>query len=83
MRPFNGLDKTRYSTEFNKLIDDPYIKKVAIDSLNSAGEDQKLLFDFSVPYFNSQTLNDHDVGFAYFLGDEVIKVISDPPSPFL
>jgi len=46
-RPFRGLNEEFYRPAFEKEIDDPYLKKAALESLKKAGQDQQDLYDFS------------------------------------
>jgi len=47
-RAFRGLDPELYRTPFEREIDDPYLKRAAIESLKKAGDDQQDLYDFSM-----------------------------------
>jgi N-acetylmuramic acid 6-phosphate (MurNAc-6-P) etherase len=47
-RPFRGLDPERYRGPFEREIDDPYLKRAALESLKKAGDDQQDLYDFSI-----------------------------------
>ncbi len=51
-RPFRGLAPEFYRGPFEEKIDDPYLKKAALDSLKNAGDDQQNLYDFSFSDFN-------------------------------
>jgi N-acetylmuramic acid 6-phosphate etherase len=51
-RPFRGLAPEFYRRPFEEKIDDPYLKKAALDSLKNAGDDQQNLYDFSFSDFN-------------------------------
>ncbi len=51
-RNFRGLEPTLYKTPFSEVLADLRIKKVALDHLEHAGENQKLLYDFSLASFN-------------------------------
>ena len=46
-RPFRGLNEEFYRPAFEKEIDDPYLKKAALESLKKAGQTQQDLYDFS------------------------------------
>lgn len=46
-RNFRGLDEGFYKEAFEKKINDPYLKKTALNSLTKAGKDQEKLYDFS------------------------------------
>ncbi len=51
-RPFRGLSPDFYREPFEEEIEDPYLKRAALESLRSAGNDQQLLYDFSFSEFN-------------------------------
>jgi len=51
-RPFRGLAPSFYEAPFEDKIEDPYLKRAALDSLKNAGDDQQLLYDFSFSDFN-------------------------------
>ncbi|MGM0467074.1 MAG: hypothetical protein ACQERH_11660, partial [Acidobacteriota bacterium] len=46
-RPFHGLSYDFYYEPFQNKIEDPFLKKAALESLKEAGNDQKSLYDFS------------------------------------
>jgi N-acetylmuramic acid 6-phosphate etherase len=46
-RPFRGLAPEFYAAPFETGIDDPYLRNAALESLKRAGNDQRLLYDFS------------------------------------
>jgi N-acetylmuramic acid 6-phosphate (MurNAc-6-P) etherase len=46
-RPFRGLAPDLYRKPFEEEIEDPYLKKAALESLKKAGNDQQFLYDFS------------------------------------
>jgi hypothetical protein len=48
-RPFRGLEAERYRGPFETKIDDPYLRRAALESLKKAGNDQQDLYDFSFP----------------------------------
>jgi N-acetylmuramic acid 6-phosphate etherase len=47
-RPFRGLKPEFYSLPFQTEIDDPYLKRAALESLKKAGDDQQDLYDLSM-----------------------------------
>ncbi|NIM90410.1 MAG: hypothetical protein GTO17_05625 [Candidatus Aminicenantes bacterium] len=51
-RPFRGLSPEFYRKPFEEEIQDPYLKRAALESLKSAGNDQQFLYDFSLSEFN-------------------------------
>ncbi|MBD3412987.1 MAG: hypothetical protein GF421_00955 [Candidatus Aminicenantes bacterium] len=46
-RPFHGLSYDFYLGPFQNQIQDPYLKRAALESLKKAGDDQKYLYNFS------------------------------------
>ncbi|MDD8014275.1 MAG: hypothetical protein PHX45_01170 [Acidobacteriota bacterium] len=46
-RPFGGLSPGFYQAPFEGKIDDPYLRRAALESLKKAGDDQQSLYDFS------------------------------------
>jgi len=46
-RPFRGLDAGFYRAPFEAGIEDPYLRRAALESLKKAGNDQQELYDFS------------------------------------
>lgn len=53
-RPFHGLSCDFYEQPFQNKIEDPFLKKAALESLKEAGNDQKDLYDFSFSSSNIQ-----------------------------
>jgi len=51
-RLFRGLSSEFYKKPFEGEIEDPYLKKAAIESLKKAGDGQQFLYDFSFSEFN-------------------------------
>lgn len=51
-RAFRGLDPVFYITPFSEVMADPRMKKMALEHLEHTGENQKLLYDFSLASFN-------------------------------
>jgi N-acetylmuramic acid 6-phosphate (MurNAc-6-P) etherase len=47
-RPFRGLAAERYRRPFETEIEDPYLRRAALESLRRAGDDQAALYDFSL-----------------------------------
>jgi N-acetylmuramic acid 6-phosphate (MurNAc-6-P) etherase len=47
-RPFRGLDAAFYRGPFETEIEDPYLRRAALESLKKAGDDQQDLYDFSM-----------------------------------
>lgn len=52
-RPFRGMAPDYYQKPFEEKIEDPYLKKAALQSLKNAGNNQQYLYDFS---FSSSNL---------------------------
>jgi len=46
-RPFHGLSHDFYYEPFQSKIEDPYLKKAALESLKNAGDNQKHLYNFA------------------------------------
>ena len=51
-RPFRGLASEAYRQPFETGIDDPFLRRAALDSLKKAGDDQAGLYDFSLSEAN-------------------------------
>jgi N-acetylmuramic acid 6-phosphate etherase len=71
-RPFRGLSPELYQKPFEEEIDDPYLQTKALESLQKAGHDQALLYDFSFADFNLKKRGPRkgDLGVAAVLGLE-------------
>ena len=71
-RPFRGLAAELYQKPFEEEIDDPYLQIKALESLQKAGHDQALLYDFSFADFNKKKRGPRkgDLGVAAVLGSE-------------
>ena len=82
-RPFRGLNEEFYRPAFEKEIDDPYLKKAALDSLKKAGQDQQDLYDFSFSEFNLKKRGPEpgDLGVTVGLTPEE-NYLLDSNSPF-
>ncbi len=72
-RPFRGLASSFYKAPFEEEIEDPYLKRAALDSLKNAGDDQQLLYDFSFADFNLKNRGPEpgDLGVAVCIQPEV------------
>lgn len=55
-RPFRGLSSAFYRKPFEEEIDDSFLKLKALESLKQAGDNEKLLYDFS---FSLSNLKNH------------------------
>jgi N-acetylmuramic acid 6-phosphate etherase len=53
-RPFRGLAEEMYRRPFETGVDDPYLRRAALESLKKAGDDQAALYDFSLSAANLQ-----------------------------
>ena len=78
-RPFRGLDPARYGQPFQQQIEDPYLRRSAMNSLALAGEEQQRLYDLS---FSGENLarsgpQAGDLGAMILLGDETPAVGED------
>ncbi len=51
-RPFRGLEAGFYRGAFETGIEDPYLRRAALESLKKAGDDQQDLYDFSISAAN-------------------------------
>jgi len=51
-RDFRGLDAAMYKGAFETEVEDPYLRRAALESLKSAGDDQAKLYDFSLSKAN-------------------------------
>jgi N-acetylmuramic acid 6-phosphate etherase len=51
-RDFRGLDPIHYEAPFSEVLADPRVKNMALDHLKLVGENQGLLYDFSLDSFN-------------------------------
>jgi N-acetylmuramic acid 6-phosphate etherase len=72
-RPFRGLAPEFYREPFEEKIEDPYLKKAALDSLKNAGDEQQNLYDFSFSDFNLRNRGPkkEDLGVAVCIQQEV------------
>lgn len=72
-RPFRGLAPEFYREPFEEKIEDPYLKKAALESLKNAGDDQQNLYDFSFSDFNMRNRGPKqgDLGVAVCIQQEV------------
>lgn len=80
-RDFRGLDKKKYSAAFEQGITDPYLKNIALKSLDKATYEQKYLYNFSINRLNEKQYTADDVAIAYLLVDEVKPLLANQ-SPF-
>ncbi|NTV80015.1 MAG: hypothetical protein HGA24_01130, partial [Candidatus Aminicenantes bacterium] len=53
-RPFRGLAAERYRGPFEAEVDDPYLRRAALESLKRADDDQADLYDFSLSKANRE-----------------------------
>jgi len=51
-RPFRGLAAEMYREPFETEVEDPYLRRAALESLRRAGDDQAELYDFSLSAAN-------------------------------
>ena len=82
-RDFHGLSYDFYHKPFQNQIEDPYLKKAALESLENAGNDQKLLYDFSFSPSNLKQRgpDKDDLGVLVAVSPEE-KYLEDDDSPF-
>ncbi|MFQ5720990.1 MAG: hypothetical protein ACE5GI_00675, partial [Candidatus Aminicenantales bacterium] len=71
-RPFRGLSSTFYQKPFEEQIEDPFLKKAALASLQQAGDEQQWLYDFSFSEFNlkKRAPQPRDLGVVVLLSPE-------------
>ena len=71
-RPFRGLDPAFYRKPFEEEIQDPYLRRAALESLKKAGNDQADLYDlsFSLANLKGRAPAAGDVGVAVVLAAE-------------
>ncbi len=53
-RPFRGLAADLYKGPFEAKVDDPYLRRAALESLKRAGDEQADLYDFSLSRANRE-----------------------------
>jgi N-acetylmuramic acid 6-phosphate (MurNAc-6-P) etherase len=53
-RPFRGLAAEMYRRPFETEVEDPYLRRAALESLKKAGDDQADLYDFSLSKANTE-----------------------------
>ena len=82
-RPFRGLRAEFYRPRFEEEVDDPYLRRAALESLNRAGDNQQELYDFSFAEFNLKKRGPQpgDLGVIVCLSPEENQLV-DPGSPF-
>ncbi len=75
-RPFRGLAPEFYRKPFAEKIEDPYLRKAALDSLKNAGDEQQNLYDFSFSDFNLRNRGPQrgDLGVAVCIQPEVDRL---------
>lgn len=75
-RPFRGLSPELYRSPFEEEIEDPFLKKAALESLKNAGDDQQFLYDFSFSDFNlnHRRPKANDLGVVVFLSPEEAEI---------
>ncbi len=80
-RPFKGLHPSSYREPFETLVDDPYLKEAALKSLQNAGDDQEMLYDFSFAARNLTTRgpSEGDLG-VLVLVDGELREMEQPGS---
>lgn len=83
-RPFRGMTPDYYQKPFEEKIEDPYLKKAALQSLKNAGNNQQYLYDFS---FSSSNIKNKgpkagDLGVLVVVSPEE-KLLQKKDSDFL
>jgi N-acetylmuramic acid 6-phosphate etherase len=74
-RPFRGLAAESYRAPFAEKIDDPYLRRAALDSLKTAGDDQQDLYDFAFSASNRESRGPKsgDLGVLVALSSEAME----------
>ncbi len=82
-RRFRGLESAFYKSAFEQQVEDPYLRKAALNSLTNAGSDQEAAYDFAFSRDNVERRGPAagDLGVAVLMDDEVTE-LSDPRSSF-
>ncbi len=82
-RGFRGLEKSFYETPFREKIEDPYLREVALKSLENAGNDQEKLYDLSFSSWNIENRGPSagDLGVIVCIDNELDE-INNPGSDF-
>lgn len=82
-RPFRGLHRSFYRPRFLLGIDDSFLQKTALASLEKAGDGQAAFYDFSFSKGNIQRRGPemNDLGVAICLGKEADEALN-PDSSF-
>jgi hypothetical protein len=82
-RPFRGLAPKLYQRPFERQIEDTYLQTKALESLQKAGNDQQLLYDFSFADSNIKKRGPKpgDLGIAAALDSE-IEALKNADSSF-
>ncbi len=77
-RNFRGLDKGFYKDSFEKVIQDPYLKKASLTSLAKAGSDQEQLYDFSFSEENitQRGPQEGDLGVLVCVDEEIEELLN-------
>ena len=78
-RPFHGLDPARYEPPFQAEIEDPYLRRSALNSLALAGDEQQTLYDlsFSAGNLARSGPREGDLGAMILLGEETPAIGED------
>lgn len=81
-RDFKGLNREVFYKEFEKNIDDSYLKQVALKSLDNATYDQKYLYDLSFNNFNESSLKESDIALIYLTAKDY-NIVLTPNAPLM
>lgn len=78
-RPFHGLDPALYEQPFKEQIEDPWLRRAALNSLALAGSEQQQLYDLSFSAGNMARggPREGDLGAMILLGDEPLAPGAD------
>jgi len=80
-RAFRGLSPAHYRPAFESQVADPYLREAALRSLQNAGDDQELHYDFSfaAPNIGSRGPGPGDLGVVVLMEEEA-RLLEDPGS---
>ena len=78
-RPFRGLVQEFYGPPLRAGVQDEYLRRAALSSLDQAGQDQEANYDFSLGGPALQQLTSGDLAVVVLLADEA-TLLTDPTS---
>ncbi len=82
-RPFKGLDPALYRAPFETQVTDPYLREAALRSLQNAGDDQEMLYDFSFAARNLGVRgpSEGDLGVLVLVDEELTEMRTPGSAP--